>query len=92
MKKELRKGKVLVDWSQNNDFKTTLCVYSLRARERPTVSTPVAWDELEQAFEAERPEQLVFESEEVLPRADEHGDLFEPVLELKQSLPELEAA
>jgi bifunctional non-homologous end joining protein LigD len=91
-KKELRKGKVLVDWSQNDDFKTTACVYSLRARERPTVSTPITWDELEEALEAERPEQLVFESEDALARADEHGDLFKPVLELKQSLPELAAA
>jgi bifunctional non-homologous end joining protein LigD len=91
-KKELRRGKVLVDWSQNDDFKTTACVYSLRARERPTVSTPVTWDELEEALEAERPEQLVFEAEDVLARADEHGDLFKPVLEKKQSLPELAAA
>jgi len=91
-KKELRKGKVLVDWSQNDDFKTTACVYSLRARERPTVSTPVTWDELEEAHESERPERLVFDAEDVLARAEEHGDLFKPVLELKQSLPELAAA
>src|SRR4029079_7996622 len=70
-KKELRKGKVLVDWSQNDDFKTTACVYSLRARERPTVSTPVSWDELEDAHDSERPEQLVFETEDVLARAEE---------------------
>jgi bifunctional non-homologous end joining protein LigD len=91
-KKELRKGKVLVDWSQNDDFKTTACVYSLRARDRPTVSTPITWHELDEAFEAERPERLVFESDEVLARADEHGDLFKPVLELKQTLPEVAAA
>ena len=54
MKKELRKGKVFVDWSQNDDFKTTVCVYSLRARERPTVSTPVTWDEVEEALDSAR--------------------------------------
>ena len=91
-KKELRKGKVLVDWSQNDDFKTTACVYSLRARERPTVSTPVDVGRARGGARAGAPEQLVFEAEEVLDRADEHGDLFKPVLELKQSLPELAAA
>ena len=83
---------MLVDWSQNDDFKTTACVYSLRARERPTVSTPITWDELEEAFESERPEQLVFEAEDVLARAERHGDLFKPVLALKQSLPALATA
>jgi bifunctional non-homologous end joining protein LigD len=91
-KKELRRGKVLVDWSQNDDFKTTACVYSLRARERPTVSTPVMWDELEEALESGRPERLVFEADDVLARIEEHGDLFKPVLERKQKLPELVAA
>ena len=81
--KELRKDKVLIDWSQNDEHKTTVGVYSLRARERPTVSTPLAWDELED------PEALVFEAADVLERVDEHGDLFAPVAELQQELPSL---
>ena len=85
-KKELRRGKVLIDWSQNDEHKTTVCVYSLRARERPTVSTPLAWDELEAA---KRPDDLVFDSEQVLGRIEDRGDLFEPVVELEQKLPRL---
>ena len=84
-KKELRRGKVLIDWSQNDEHKTTVCVYSLRARERPTVSTPLDWKEVERG----RPEELVFEAEEVLGRVEEGGDLFAPVVELEQDLPEL---
>jgi bifunctional non-homologous end joining protein LigD len=84
-KKELRKGKVLIDWSQNDEHKTTVSVYSLRARERPTVSTPLDWDEVEAA----NPDELVFEAAEVLERARERGDLFAPVAELKQRLPDL---
>ncbi len=84
-KKELRKNKVLIDWSQNDEHKTTVGVYSLRARERPTVSTPLAWDELE----AGDADALVFEAEDVLARVEEHGDLFAPVAELEQSLPDL---
>jgi bifunctional non-homologous end joining protein LigD len=86
MKKSIRGGKVLVDWSQNDDHKTTACVYSLRARERPTVSTPVHWEEVERA---RKPEQLQFEADAVLKRVDKHGDLFAPVLEQKQKLPRL---
>jgi len=82
-KKELRKGKVLIDWSQNDEHKTTVGVYSLRARERPTVSTPLAWEELED------PDSLVFEAGDVLERVEEHGDLFAPVVELRQELPDL---
>ena len=82
--KELRKGKVLVDWSQNVDFKTTVCVYSLRARERPTVSTPITWEEVERAQD---PADLRFEAADVLERVERHGDLYEPVLELEQRLP-----
>ena len=82
--KDLRAGKVLVDWSQNVDFKTTVCVYSLRARERPTVSTPISWEEVEAARE---PEDLRFEANDVLERVERHGDLYEPVLELEQRLP-----
>jgi bifunctional non-homologous end joining protein LigD len=89
MKKSIRGGKVLVDWSQNDDHKTTICVYSLRARERPTVSTPVRWDEVEEAFEAKDAARLVFEAETVVERADADGDLFAPVLEQQQSLPSL---
>lgn len=84
-KKELRVGKVLVDWSQNVDSKTTACVYSLRARPRPTCSTPVTWDEVGGCADGDLP--LVFETEDLLARVEEHGDLFEPVLTLKQRLP-----
>jgi len=89
MKKELRKGKVFVDWSQNDDHKTTCCAYSLRARERPTVSTPVTWDELKSAAKRKDPAALVFEAADVLKRVKKHGDLFAPVLKLKQKLPAL---
>jgi bifunctional non-homologous end joining protein LigD len=82
-RKDLRKGKVLIDWSQNDENKTTVCVYSLRARERPTVSTPLRWEELDD------PDALVFEASDVLERVEEHGDLYAPVVELQQELPEL---
>src|SRR5205807_10670459 len=78
MKKDLRTGKVLVDWSQNNAAKTTVAVYSLRAREYPTVSTPVAWDEVQSC---RRPDDLRFTSDQTLARVDELGDLFAPILE-----------
>jgi bifunctional non-homologous end joining protein LigD len=91
MKKALRTGKVLVDWSQNDDHKTTVCVYSLRAKERPTVSTPVKWDEVESCLKKGDPNLLVFDAEQVLERAKKHGDLFEPVLKLKQKLLAVEA-
>ena len=87
MKKSLRTGKVLVDWSQNDDHKTTVCVYSLRARERPTVSMPVTWKEVAQCLRKKDPELLVFESDKALRRAEKLGDLFEPVLKMKQKLP-----
>jgi bifunctional non-homologous end joining protein LigD len=89
MKKVERRGKVFVDWSQNHRSKTTIAVYSLRARERPTVSTPISWDELEQACDREDASMLVFEAGEVLKRIEKHGDLFAPVLELQQELPDL---
>jgi bifunctional non-homologous end joining protein LigD len=92
MKKALRKGKVLIDWSQNDDHKTTVCVYSLRAKERPTVSTPVTWQELEKARKSGDPEKLAFDSDTVLRRVQKLGDLFEPVLTLKQKLPVWEPA
>jgi bifunctional non-homologous end joining protein LigD len=90
-KKELRKGKVLVDWSQNDAAKTTVAVYSLRARERPWVSTPVGWDEVEAALRKRKHERAVeslrFESKDVIKRVGHRGDLFAPVLELRQRLP-----
>ncbi|HEX6228574.1 MAG TPA: non-homologous end-joining DNA ligase [Solirubrobacterales bacterium] len=89
MKKELRGGKVFVDWSQNHQRKTTIAVYSLRARERPTVSTPVSWEEVEGAIERDDRDCLVFESGDVLERMERDGDLFAPVLELEQELPDL---
>ncbi len=89
MKKVERKGKVFVDWSQNHRRKTTIAVYSLRARERPTVSTPVTWEEVEHAAESDDAGSLVFEAADVLERIDVHGDLFAPVLDLKQALPDL---
>jgi bifunctional non-homologous end joining protein LigD len=89
MKKVERKGKVFVDWSQNHRSKTTIAVYSLRARERPTASTPVSWDEVERAAESGDGSHLVFEAGAVLERIEEKGDLFAPVLELEQKLPEL---
>jgi bifunctional non-homologous end joining protein LigD len=87
MKKELRKGKVLVDWSQNDQHKTTIAVYSLRAREHPTVSTPVKWEEVEHMLKKKDASLLVFEAGEVLKRVEKMGDLFEPLLTLKQKLP-----
>jgi len=89
MKKSLREGKVLVDWSQNDEHKTTICVYSLRARERPTVSTPVSWEEVDELVASEDPELLTFDSAQVLERVAERGDLFEPVVALEQELPKL---
>jgi bifunctional non-homologous end joining protein LigD len=85
--KELRPGKVLVDWSQNDEHKTTANVYSVRAKERPTVSTPVSWDEVEECLDAEDADVLVFDTEQVLARVDERGDLFAPVLAIRQELP-----
>lgn len=85
MRKSLRKGKVFVDWSQNDDKKTTVTVYSLRAKDRPTVSTPVRWKEVTSALKDQN--ALSFEVDEVLKRVSRSGDLFEPVLSLKQKLP-----
>ena len=88
MAKDVRKGKVFVDWSQNDQHKTTVAVYSLRAKERPTVSTPVTWDEVEAAEESGDADSLRFEAPEVIERLSEHGDLFAPVLDLVQELPD----
>ncbi|MGA2960047.1 MAG: non-homologous end-joining DNA ligase [Candidatus Korobacteraceae bacterium] len=90
MKKNLRGGKVFVDWSQNDDHKTTVCVYSLRAKARPTVSAPVKWDEVERCLQKRDPELLVFDSGQVLSRSEKLGDLFAPILKLRQKLPALD--
>jgi bifunctional non-homologous end joining protein LigD len=82
---------VFVDWSQNDPHKTTVNVYSLRATEHPTVSTPVTWDEIEAAVKKKKAAPLRFEAEEVLKRVLEHGDLFAPVLSVKQKLPPLQS-
>jgi bifunctional non-homologous end joining protein LigD len=87
MAKARRTGKVFVDWSQNDEHKTTVSVYSLRARERPTVSTPLRWDEVEAAAESGDPDELSFTSDDVLARVAEHGDLFAPVAVIEQPLP-----
>jgi bifunctional non-homologous end joining protein LigD len=87
MAKVLRKNKVFIDWSQNDHHKTTICVYSLRAKDHPTVSTPVKWEEVENAVK--KKVKLSFEADEVIARVKKFGDLFEPVLKLKQKLPKI---
>lgn len=87
MSKAVRKGKVFVDWSQNDEHKTTICVYSLRAREEPTVSTPVTWDEVANCLKKKKADLLKFRSDKVLTRVEKTGDLFGPVEKLKQKLP-----
>jgi bifunctional non-homologous end joining protein LigD len=89
MSKSRRSGKVFVDWSQNDDHKTTVCVYSLRAREQPTVSTPVEWDEVRNASKKKDPARLTFLWSDVLKRVERDGDFCAPVLKLKQKLPAL---
>jgi len=89
MRKDLRRGKVFVDWSQNDEHKTTVCVYSLRGRERPTASTPLRWEEVEAVLRTGDPDDLAFLGEQTLARVEERGDLFAPVLELEQELPAL---
>ncbi len=89
MTKRLRAGRVLVDWSQNDAHKTTVTVYSVRARERATVSAPVSWDEVSACRDGGDPELLSFETEQVLARHDRDGDLFAPLLSLEQRLPAL---
>jgi bifunctional non-homologous end joining protein LigD len=91
MAKELRKGKVFIDWSQNDRVKTTICIYSLRAREQPFVSTPLLWDEVDELRATGDVERFAFASAAVLARVDGFGDAFAPVLELEQTLPRLPA-
>ena len=86
MKKSLREAKVLVDWSQNDVHKTTVCVYSLRARSQPTVSTPVTWEEVGRCLKSSDATALTFTSAQVLERVEQHGDIFAPVLTLRQRL------
>lgn len=90
MQKAVRAGKVFVDWSQNSDTKTTVNVYSLRAKERPTVSTPLEWKEVESALRKKETSNLSFEAGDVLKRVEKFGDIFSPVLTLKQKLPAIE--
>jgi bifunctional non-homologous end joining protein LigD len=87
MRKALRSGKVLIDWSQNNRHKTTVCVYSLRATPEPSVSAPLRWEEVEVLAASRRKASGRFPVADVLRRVEEHGDLFAPVLTLKQKLP-----
>jgi bifunctional non-homologous end joining protein LigD len=87
--KSLRRGKVLVDWSQNDEHKTTVCVYSPRARDRPTVSTPLTWDEVRDAADHGDAAQLAFTTHQVLERVADRGDLFAEVLTRVQQLPAL---
>jgi bifunctional non-homologous end joining protein LigD len=90
MRKDLRKGKVFIDWSQNDDHKTTAAPYTLRALSQPFVSMPITWEEVESLTEPARrnaPPALQFTAPEALARAEEHGDLFAPLLTLRQTLP-----
>jgi bifunctional non-homologous end joining protein LigD len=89
MSKDVRPGKIFVDWSQNVASKTTIAVYSLRARAQPTASTPVSWEEVETALAEDDGTALRFEAHEVLERVARHGDLFAPLLTLEQELPGL---
>jgi len=87
MSRARRTGKVLIDWSQNDHRKTTVCSYSLRAQPLPTVSTPVEWAEVSATLDSRDPSTLAFEASAVLERVAERGDLFAPVLSLTQELP-----
>ena len=90
MAKVDRRGKVFVDWSQNHQKKTTIAVYSLRAREHPTASIPLHWGEVERAAKRGKADDLRFEIPDAIKRIEKEGDLFEPVLKLRQKLPALE--
>jgi bifunctional non-homologous end joining protein LigD len=86
MARALRRGRVLIDWSQNTEHKSMVCAYSVRAKARPSVSTPVLRQELEAAVDAGDPALLIFEMQDVLDRVGVHGDLFADVLTVKQPL------
>ena len=85
MRKVLRTNKVLIDWSQNSPSKTTVAAYSLRARSAPTVSTPISWKEVDACVRHGDPQVLSFDSEDVLRRVKQHGDLMAPLLESRSS-------
>jgi bifunctional non-homologous end joining protein LigD len=87
MRKELRQGKVFIDWSQNDEHKTTVCVYSLRGTERPQVAAPITWDELQEAIDKDDLSLLRFSPQRALERVEEMGDLFADVETMKQKLP-----
>ena len=87
MSRSLRAGKVFIDWSQNTEHKSMVCAYSVRAKRRPTVSTPIGWDEIEDAVDRGDPRALVFQMGDVLERFAEHGDLFAGVLTIRQNWP-----
>ena len=89
MSKSMRAGRVFIDWSQNDPHKTTVCVYSLRALERPTVSTPLGWEEVEQAARRRRESQLSLEPSPMLERVERDGDGFASLLSVTQRLPDL---
>lgn len=89
MAKEYRKGRVFINWSQNDSSKTMICVYSLRARERPVVSFPLEWPELQSLAGQGDPEKLQVLHSEAVRRAEKQGDLFREVLVKKQKLPHL---
>jgi len=89
MSKQVRTGKIFIDHSQNDEHKTTVCVYSLRARDRPTVSTPLQWDEVRDCLQSGDPQHLVFDARQVVARVAEHGDLYAPVLSIVQDMPSL---
>ncbi len=87
--KRSRKGKVYIDWLQNDPFKTTISVYSLRASEKPLVSTPLTWQEVSTGLRLNDPKFFQLSPDAVLKRIKKHGDLFKPILTLKQRLPRL---
>jgi bifunctional non-homologous end joining protein LigD len=87
MTKRLREGRVLVDWSQNDAHKTTVSVYSLRARDHPRVSSPVTWEEVAACRDSRDPEMLSFGPEQALERVVRHGDLFAMLESTTQPLP-----
>jgi len=89
MTKSIRRGRVLIDWSQNNQVKTTVCAYSIRAREQPTVSTPVGWREVTSCEHSGDPDTLRFTSDQVLARIGRRGDLFAEAATREQSLPSI---
>ena len=92
MKKSLRTGKVFIDWSQNDEHKTTVSVYSLRAKARPSASAPVSWQEVEAVYEQQDPHLIDFDCRQVLERFEKYGDLFAPVLTVKQAIPTIGAS